>query len=105
MKSILSFITLGFYSNLFAQPNNLPQQMDRWIIEPDGGIVWNIDDRLPHKDHIEMSGEKESLWMQYGVDTSGALTYIRTIVLRTQRLLSARTVAHMTYDVNDSERS
>jgi hypothetical protein len=49
----------------------LPQQNDRWIIQPDGSIEWKINNRLPHNDHIELSGEKVSLWMQYGVDTSG----------------------------------
>ena len=83
--------------NLIAQPYNLPQQNDRWTITPDGAIEWKIDSRLPHQDHIEMSAEKVSLWMQYGVDTGGKSNFVRTIVFPTFRLLPQRTVAHMTF--------
>ena len=67
-----------------AQSFNLPEQNDRWAIQQDGRIEWKIDNRLPHSDHIEMSGQKVSLWMQYGVDTSGRSNYIRTIVFQLQ---------------------
>jgi hypothetical protein len=50
-----------------------------------------------------MSGEKISLWMQYGVDTGGRSNYVRTLVFPTHRLLPQRTIAHMTYNVNDDE--
>ncbi len=50
-----------------------------------------------------MSGEKVSLWLQYGADTSGKSNYVRTIVFPTHRLLPQRTIAHMTYNVNDNE--
>ena len=33
---------------------------DRWVINPAGGITWQIDGRVPHEDHIEMSGLKVS---------------------------------------------
>ena len=89
--------------SIVAQSYNLPQQNDRWAIKPDGSIEWKIDTRLPHQDHIEMSGEKVSLWMQYGVDTSGKSNFVRTIVFPTFRLLPQRTVAHMTYNVNDGD--
>lgn len=97
--AILTLITI--ISN--AQDFNLPIQNDRWSIQPDGSIEWKIDKRLPHNDHIEMSGEKVSLWMQYGVDTSGSSNFVRTLVFPTHRLLPQRTVAHMTYNVNDDE--
>lgn len=84
-----------------AQSYQLKKQNDRWAIQPDGSIQWNIDNRLPHSDHIEMSGEKVSLWMQYGVDTDGKSSFVRTIVFPTFRLFPARTIAHMTYDVTD----
>jgi methyl coenzyme M reductase subunit D len=50
-----------------------------------------------------MSGEKVSLWMQYGVDTSGKSNFVRTIVFPTHRLLPASTTAHMMYDVKDAD--
>ncbi|HEX7903190.1 MAG TPA: hypothetical protein VF487_04855 [Chitinophagaceae bacterium] len=101
----LLFISFLFFIAALsrAQSYNLPEQNDRWSIQPDGSIVWKIDSRLPHNDHIEMSGEKVSLWMQYGVDTSGRSNYVRTIVFPTYRMLPQRTIAHLTYNVNDDE--
>lgn len=103
VKIVLGTIILLFSTTCIAQDFNLPIQNDRWTIQPDGSIEWKIDKRLPHNDHIEMSGEKVSLWMQYGVDTSGASNFVRTLVFPTHRLLPQRTVAHMTYNVNDDE--
>ena len=79
------------------------QQEDRWKILSDGSIEWNIDKRLPHSDHIEMSGEKVSMWLQYGVDTSGKATLNRTMVFPTFRLLPQRTIGSMMYNVTDEE--
>src|SRR6187549_3959634 len=104
VKISLALLQIFFLSfNAFTQQAALPPQNDRWAIQPDGGIVWTIDNRLPHNDHIEMSGEKVSLWMQYGVDTSGRSNFIRTIVFPTYRLLPSRTTAHMMYNVNDGD--
>src|SRR5690349_15513044 len=99
LQFLLSAISL--YS--FGQSLELPEQHDRWSIQPDGSIEWKIDDRLPHSDHIEMSGQKVSLWMQYGVDSSSKPVLNRTIVFPTFRLLPVRTIAHMMYDVKDEE--
>jgi len=100
-------VVLLFFSLLaqlsIAQSYNLPQQQDRWAIQPDGSIQWNIDHRLPHSDHIEMSGEKVSLWVRYGVDTSDMLTLNRTMVFPTFRLLPVRTTASMMYNITDSD--
>jgi hypothetical protein len=103
VKTIFSFAFLLVAIVLFGQNIKLPEQNDRWAIQPDGSIEWKIDKRLPHNDHVEMSGEKVSLWMQYGVDTSGRSNYVRTIVFPTYRLLPARTTAHMMYDVKDAD--
>src|SRR5215213_5027826 len=95
------FLSGSFYC--IGQSLNLPKQRDRWTIQSDGSIEWKIDNRLPHNDHIEMSGEKVALWMQYGVDTSGKAGLVRTLVFPTYRLLPQRTTAHMMYDVKDEE--
>ena len=95
MPKIL-FIPFLFISTFLSAQALLPEQNDRWTIQPNGSIEWKIDNRLPHNDHIEMSGEKVSLWMQYGVDTSGKSNFIRTIVFPTYRLLPQD---HCTYDV------
>src|SRR6478672_3159239 len=86
-----SIFFLVFTCQLFAQQYNLPQQEDRWKILSDGSIEWLIDKRLPHNDHIEMSGEKVSMWVQYGVDTSGKASLVRTMVFPSYRLLPQRT--------------
>jgi len=40
---------------------------DRWRIDSDGSIVWQINKQLPHFDDIEMSGLKVSTTLRYGV--------------------------------------
>ena len=104
MKSTWLFallLTAGTVS--YGQNIILPKQQDRWVIQSDGSIEWKIDNRVPHNDHIEMSGQKISLWMQYGVDTSKKPILNRTVVFPTFRLLPVRTTAHMMYDVKDDE--
>jgi hypothetical protein len=106
VKSKLMFVLCAFF--LFtrqskAQQIKLPEQQDRWKIQTDGSIEWKIDNRIPHFDHIEMAGEKVALWMQYGVDSSGRSKLSRTTVFPTFRLLPHRTIAHMTYNLEDAE--
>lgn len=86
-----------------AQQSPLPVQPDRWKIMPDGKIEWAIDNRLPHSDHVEMSGEKVSMWVQYGVNNEGRPSLNRTMVFPTFRLLPVRTIASMTYNITDSD--
>jgi hypothetical protein len=86
-----------------AQKTVLPVQTDRWAIQPDGSITWTIKDRLPHTDHIEMSGEKVSLWVQYGIDTAGVCTINRTVVFPTFRMLPDNTRSHISYTFADNE--
>jgi hypothetical protein len=103
MRFWLVIISHCLTTAVYTQELILPQQKDRWTIQPDGSIEWKIDHRLPHSDHIEMSGQKVSLWMQYEVDTSKKPVLNRTIVFPTFRLLPVRTIAHMMYDVKDEE--
>jgi hypothetical protein len=103
--SRLSFLITSLLLTIssFAQLYDLPQQNDRWKIQPDGSIVWMINNRVPHGDHIEMSGQKISLWMQYGVDSSAKPWFVRTMVFPTYRLLPQETIAHMVYNINDGD--
>lgn len=87
----------------FEQEMNLPEQNDRWKIQPDGSIEWKIDQRVPHFDHIEMGGAKVALWIQYGVDSSARPKLSRTLVFPSYRLLPVRTIAHMMYNVEDND--
>src|SRR3954471_6481196 len=103
LKNIFIVLSAILSIKMEAQPVSLPVQQDRWHINADGSIEWVIDNRLPHSDHIEMSGEKISMWIQYGVDSSGQPSLDRTFVFPTFRLLPQRTTSHMMYDVKDDE--
>ena len=103
MRYFFAAFFLFIYLGLYAQTSPLSVQNDRWVIQPDGSIEWKIDGRLPHSDHIEMSGEKVSLWVQYGVDSSGKPSLDRTMVFPTFRLLPQNTVASMMYNVTDAD--
>ena len=87
----------------FAQSYILPPQNDRWTIQQDGTIQWLVNGRLPHNDHIEMGGEKIAMWMQYAIDSSTKPKLSRTLVFPTFRFLPHRTIAHMTYNVEDND--
>lgn len=53
---------------------------NRWTIGNGGSIVWNVDGRLPHHDHIEMSGEQVSVVYRYGVEEDGSFSMDRSVV-------------------------
>ncbi|MBO9593334.1 MAG: hypothetical protein J7599_10530 [Niabella sp.] len=84
-----------------AQPVGNNKTPDRWTIQSPGSIEWNISGRLPHQDHLEMSGQKVSLWLQYGVDEGKKPGFVRTFVFPSFRLLPAKTIASMMYSVDD----
>ncbi|MBO9634365.1 MAG: hypothetical protein J7578_14720 [Chitinophagaceae bacterium] len=88
---------------LSAQMAPVAEQQDRWAIQPDGSILWQVNGNLPHHDHVEMSGEKVSLWLRYGVEADGHSVLDRTLVFPTFRLLPVRTIASMTYNVSDND--
>jgi hypothetical protein len=102
-KAFLIILIVLTQYTLYAQKTILPQQTDRWAIQHDGSITWNIKDRLPHADHIEMSGEKVSLWVAYGIDTAGISKITRTIVFPTFRMLPDDTRSHIAYTFTDNE--
>ena len=77
-KRFLLLVFLFINISIFAQVN-LPRQVDRWTIEPDGSIEWNIDGRLPHSDHIEMSGKFISAVIHYGVNADQGFYISRDI--------------------------
>jgi len=52
----------------------------RWQIAEDGSINWLVDGRIPHYDHIEMSGEKVSAVLRYGVNSDGSFSFERSVV-------------------------
>jgi hypothetical protein len=88
--------------SLEAQVNTNGVAGNRWSIESQKAIRWDIANSLPHADHIEMSGQKISLWLQYNIDANKAPSFTRTFVFPGFRLLPARTIASMMYSVDDA---
>lgn len=68
----------------------------RWQIADDGAIVWRIDERIPHYDHIEMSGESLSAVLRYGVNGDGSFSMERSIVWPMLRTVPNNTHASLT---------
>ena len=81
------FVLVCFHVSLIAQ--------NRWTINPEGGITWTIDERLPHEDHIEMSGQKVSTVLRYGVDANGAFMLNRSMVWPMLRTIPNNTHASL----------
>lgn len=102
-KTFLSALLLVASFNLYSQQLSLPEQKDRWVIQPNGSISWQTNMGLPHADHIEMSGEKVSLWIDYRLDTAGVMRIVRKVVFPTFRMLPDETRSHITYTFQDNE--
>ncbi|MFD0941114.1 glucosidase family protein [Pedobacter boryungensis] len=103
LLTVVSFcVFIGISAVALAQVKLTPQQ-DRWIIQADGSINWKLDKRLPHTDHIEMSGEKVSMWVEYGIDSASKSTINRTIVFPTFRMLPDATRTHISYSFTDND--
>lgn len=102
MKNYLSLLVALFtYAAGSAQSPATATVPARWNLASSQAIAWQVKDRVPHADHIEMSGQKVSLWLQYQVDEKKAPSFTRTFVFPTFRLLPARTIASMMYSVED----
>jgi len=102
-KAFLISILLIVKLTVYSQQKILPKQEDRWSIQPDGSITWHINDRLPHADHIEMSGEKVSLRVAYRIDSAGITRITRKVVFPTFRMLPDDTRSHISYTFEDNE--
>ena len=69
----------------------------RWKINPqETAIVWVTTDSLPHNDHLEMSGEKISTVLRYGVDASRKFNLERSMVWPMLRTVPDNTHASLT---------
>jgi hypothetical protein len=71
------------------------QNQSRWEINQSGGITWKIDSRIPHYDHIEMSGEQISVVLRYGVNESRAFVLERSFIWPMLRTLPNNTHASL----------
>ena len=91
-KIIVILICKLFILNGFAIND---QEENRWKIDKSGSISWNIDSRLPHYDHIEMSGEQISVVLRYGVDQEGGFVLERSFVWPMLRTIPNNTHASL----------
>jgi hypothetical protein len=87
MKKIIVFII--FLIPFFTSAQN------RWKIQPDGSILWEVKQDIPHYDHIEMSGEKVSTVLRYGVNADGSFKLERSLVWPMLRTLPNNTHASL----------
>lgn len=61
----LGLLFLMFFASSLS---GVAQQVNnRWELEESGSIIWNVNNDIPHKDHIEMSSKRISSVISYGV--------------------------------------
>ena len=69
---------------------------NRWELADDGGIIWKVaESKLPHEDHIEMSGRQVSTVLRYGVKADGSLTMNKSMVWPMLRTIPNNTHASL----------
>ena len=88
-------IRLGLFLMSLLCCQVLLMAQNRWAINSEGGITWTIDQRIPHEDHIEMSGQKVSTVLRYGVDANGAFVLNRSMVWPMLRTIPNNTHASL----------
>ena len=91
MKKIFSvvFLCLSLLNSDFLAAQN------RWSINHDGSISWNVKDRIPHYDHIEMSGLKVSTVLRYGVNADGSFELNKSMIWPMLRTIPNNTHASL----------
>ena len=68
---------------------------NRWKIQSDGSVKWEVRQDIPHYDHIEMSGEKVSTILRYGVNGDGSFQLERSLVWPMLRTIPNNTHASL----------
>ena len=80
----------------FMTSKTFSQEDNRWKIDSDGAISWQINNNIPHDDHIEMSGKKISCVLRYGVAADGSFHATRSLVWPMLRTIPNNTHASFT---------
>lgn len=73
MKRLFLFLLI-----LSCIPINYAQQ--RWKINTDGGITWQVKKGDVHHDHIEMAGKQIAVVLRYGVDKTGVFELNKSMI-------------------------
>ena len=76
---------------------SLPDE-SRWSILPgSNGIIWDASTGLPYEDHLEMSGEKVSCVLRWGVSEHGSFHSEKSLVFPLLRTIPNNTHASMNF--------
>jgi hypothetical protein len=72
-----------------------------WEINSKGAIQWNVDKaQLPHKDHVEMSGEQMAFVLRWAINADGVLDVDRSLVFPMLRTIPNDTHASLMHRLN-----
>lgn len=82
-----------------AAQNNNDLEINEW-----GGITWKIGNRLPHYEHIEMSGKKISAVVYYGVNDDKSFSVKRKIVWTMLRTIPNDIYASLIHEFTDDKK-
>lgn len=77
MDYFKSFILLFILFPVYILQAN---EYKRWSIHSDNNIIWHIDDSIPHKDHLEMSGRRISAILRYGINSERGFEINKSLV-------------------------
>lgn len=75
---------------------------NRWKTTPQGNINWTLDERVPHSDHIEMSGKRMSAVLRYGVNAQNQFIINKSLVWPMLRTIPNDTHASLMRQFNVS---
>ena len=72
-----------------------------WEINSKGAVQWNVDKaQLPHKDHVEMSGEQMAFVLRWAINADGVLDLDRSLVFPMLRTIPNDTHASLMHRLN-----
>ena len=95
MKKILLFLIACVVVSFTASAT------PSWEINSRGAIQWNVDKaQLPHKDHVEMSGEQMAFVLRWAINADGALDLDRSLVFPMLRTIPNDTHASLMHRLN-----
>lgn len=88
-----AILTLAFIIGLVTNAHAI----DRWTILPDNFVINMpvIKDRLPHSDHVEMSGKKMAVVLYWDIDTNSVFGLDRALVFPMLRTIPNNTHASL----------
>jgi hypothetical protein len=93
-KHLIHFFILVFHCIITIQL--FSQDYRRWQLNQDGSISWQINNSVPHSDHIEMSGKRISCVLRYGVSADSSFHATRSLIWPMLRTIPNNTHASLT---------